>query len=327
VFSLASNESPFGPTPRVVEAIARAAGDANRYPDPTSSALVERLAEHVGVPAPMIALGTGSVALCTQLATAAAGPGDEIVFAWRSFEAYPIVTGAAGATAVPVPLLPDARHDLPAMAAAVGPATRLVFLCSPNNPTGPVLRHDEVVAFLDAVPQDLLVVLDEAYWEYVTDPARADGVALARQRRNVIALRTFSKAFGLAGLRVGYGVGDPALVARLRLVALPFGVSRLAEAAAVAALDDAPAALANVAATIAERERVVAALAEAGWSVPQAQGNFVWLPLGSDSEAFADACRAAGFTVRAFPGDGVRVSIGEPEANRRFVDLARGWSR
>jgi histidinol-phosphate aminotransferase len=325
VFSLASNESPFPPSAAVLAAIAQAAATTNRYPDPGSTALVAALARRLAVDPAMIAVGTGSVALCSQLATAAAGPGEEIVFAWRSFEAYPIVAGAAGAAAVPVPLLPDGRHDLPAMAAAVTPATRLVFLCSPNNPTGPVLHQDEVEAFLAAVPDDLLVVIDEAYWEYITDPLRVDGVELARRCRNVIALRTFSKAYGLAGLRVGYGVGDPDLVARLRLVALPFGVSRVAEAAAIAALGDADAAAANVAGTVAERSRVLAGLQRCGWPVPQAQGNFVWLPLGSRSGAFADACRRAGFTVRPFPGEGVRVSIGEPAANDRFLALADEW--
>lgn len=327
LYSLASNESPFRPSAAVLEAIMAAAEASNRYPDPASTALSCALAEMLGVPVDALALGTGSVALCQQIASAAATVGDEIVFAWRSFEAYPIVTGISGARAVTVPLTADFRHDLPAMAAAVTPATRVVFLCTPNNPTGPALGSTEVDEFLAAIPSDVLVVLDEAYHEFVTDPDVVDGIAVARQRPNVVALRTLSKAYGLAGLRVGYAVGHPDVVARIRAVGVPFGVSRVAEAAGVAVLAEHGEMTARAAAIVAERERVRDALLADGWPVPQAQANFVWLPLGAGSEAFAAQCSENGFTVRAFPGEGVRVTAAETAANDAFLDVAHRWRR
>jgi histidinol-phosphate aminotransferase len=321
-YSLASNESPFGPSDAVLEAIAVAARAANRYPDPGNGALVEALARFLGVSAAAIGLGTGSVALCQQAVTAAAGPGDEVVYAWRSFEAYPIITQAAGARAVAVPLDGAGRHDLAAMAAAVTERTRVLYLCSPNNPTGPALRHRDVSDFLATVPADLLVVLDEAYYEYVRDPAAVDGLALLPAHPNVLLLRTLSKAYGLAGLRVGYGVGHPDLIARLRLVALPFGVSRVAAAAGVAVLAEPAEIQRRAASVVAERQRVVAALRADGWQLPDAQGNFVWLPLADRAEEFAAACARRGFTVRAFPGEGVRVTVAEPAANDLFLAAA-----
>ena len=326
-YSLASNESPYRPSPAVLAAIMAAAAAANRYPDPASTALLEGLSAALDVPVDALALGTGSVALCQQIASAAAVAGDEVVFAWRSFEAYPIVTGISGARAVKVPLTADLRHDLSAMAAAVTADTRVVFLCTPNNPTGPALTAAEVDDFLGEVPADVLVVLDEAYHEFVTDPDVVDGVAVAQRRPNVVALRTLSKAYGLAGLRVGYAVGHPAVVGRIRAVGVPFGVSRVAEAAGVAVLAEHEEMAARAAAIVAERERVRAALLADGWQVPQAQANFVWLPLAAHSEAFAAQCLASGFTVRAFPGEGVRVTVAEPAANDAFLDVAARWQR
>ena len=322
VYSLASNESPVPPLPAARRAFADAVETANRYPDPASRKLITALAKHLAVPEQGITVGTGSVALCQQAVAAAAGPGDEVVFAWRSFEAYPIITGVAGARSVPVPLTAQARHDLPAMATAVGERTRVVFLCSPNNPTGPLLRQAEVDTFLDSIRDDVLVVIDEAYFEYVTDPTAVNGVATAQQRGNVIALRTFSKAYGLAGLRVGYAVGPPALLDCMRQVALPFGVSSPAQAAAAASLGSARDLAERVDATIAERVRVATRLRDLGYDVPDTSGNFVWLPLGERAQAFAQACQAVGVTVRAFGGEGVRVSVAEPEANDRVLGVA-----
>jgi histidinol-phosphate aminotransferase len=327
VFSLASNESPFPPSPAVLRAITLAAEQSHRYPDPANSALTAALADMLGVPPAWIGLGTGSVALCQQSVTAAAGPGDEVLFAWRSFEAYPIIAQVAGATAVTVPLDQQGRHDLAAMAAAVTDRTRTVFLCTPNNPTGPALRHEEVRGFLAEIPDDLLVVLDEAYHEFVTDPEAVDGLATVRQHPNVVLLRTLSKAYGLAGLRVGYGVGHPEVMARLRLVALPFGVSRVAEAAGVAVLDELDEVQRRAAAIVAERDRVSEALRAGGWRIPQAQGNFVWLPLGGRTDGFAEACLRHDFTVRGFPGEGVRATLAEPEANDLLLATALGPER
>ena len=321
-FKISSNENPYPPLPSVLAAIEQAAGQVNRYPDFASSALVEALAGRFGVPAGHLAVGTGSVAVAQQVLMATAGEGDEVVFPWRSFEAYPILVQLSGATSVRVPLTADGGHDLAAMAAAVTDRTRVVFVCNPNNPTGPPVRRAALERFLDAVPGDVLVVLDEAYREFVRDPDVPDGIELYRDRPNVAVLRTFSKAYGLAGLRVGFAVAHEPVAAALRKTAVPFGVSDLAQAAAVASLDAEPELLERVDALVAERERVLAALRRLGIAVPESQANFVWLGLGERTEAFAAACERAGVVVRAFPGEGVRVTVAEPEASDRFLAVA-----
>lgn len=327
-YKLASNENPFPPLPSVVDVVARAAASANRYPDMLSTELVAAVARHDGVPPEHVVAGPGSVGVLSQVLTAVASAGDEVVHAWRSFEAYPIVVRLTGAEPVPVPLLPDGRHDLPAMAAAVTERTRLVLVCSPNNPTGPVVTAEEVEAFLDAVPRDVLVVLDEAYREFVRPEAGApDAVALHLERPNLVVLRTFSKAYGLAGLRVGYGLAHPVVADALRKTAIPFGVSTLAQAAAVASLEAEDELLERVRSIVAERERVAAALAEQGWEVPATEANFVWMPVGERAGELAEACSAVGLSVRAFAGDGVRVSIAEPEAGDRFLEVAASFPR
>lgn len=315
-YSLASNETPYGPLPGVAEAIAAAAGEVHRYPDPASTALTAALAAHLGVGVDELTLGTGSVAVCQQTVVAACAPGDEVIYAWRSFEAYPIITTLAGARSVHVPLLPDGRHDLAAMAKAVTDRTRLVFVCTPNNPTGPAVTRHELDGFLADVPDDVLVVLDEAYFEFgADDPGALDGIALSRGRGNVVVIRTFSKAYGLAAMRVGYGVAAPVVAAALRRTAVPFGVSALAQTAAIAALRQQDELDRRVGDLRQERMRVVAAARALGYDVPVAAGNFYWLPLGHAAEAFAHRCKDRGVTVRAFAGEGVRVTVGEPPAN------------
>jgi histidinol-phosphate aminotransferase len=211
------------------------------------------------------------------------------------------------------------------MAEAVGDRTKLVVVCTPNNPTGPAVSPDELEAFLDRVPPHVLVVVDEAYREFVR-PADGgsvvDAVALHRTRPNVVAMRTFAKAYGLAGFRVGYVVAAEPVAAAVRACALPFGVSAVAQAAAVAVLDCEDQLLEQVDAIVAERDRVAAALAEQGWHVPDSQGNFVWLALGEDTPRFAAAAEAAGVMVRPYATDGVRVTVGEPEANDVFLRVA-----
>jgi histidinol-phosphate aminotransferase len=322
-FKCSSNENPFPPLPSVLAAIAQAASSVNRYPDLTCSRLVDALAHRLEVPPEAVVCGPGSVGVLQQLVAAVAVPGDEVVFAWRSFEAYPIVTRVAGATPVPVPLAAGGRHDLAAMLAAVTPATRAVLVCTPNNPTGPAVEREQLASFVAAVPPDVLVVVDEAYAELVRDPRAADGVALSREHPNVAVLRTFSKAYGLAGLRVGYGVAAPAVADAVRRTSIPFGVSSLAEAAALAALEAEDELFARVDALVVERERVLEALRGCGWDVPDSQANFVWLPAGSGSEELAAACAAAGVAVRTFPGEGVRVTVAEPEANDCWLEAAR----
>lgn len=309
---LSSNENPYPPLPAVAEAIAAAAAGANRYPDMFAGALVAAIADRLDVPVDAIATGTGSVGVAQQLLQATTGPGDEVVYAWRSFEAYPILVQISGGASVRIPLGPGGRHDLPAMAAAVTAATRLIFLCSPNNPTGPAIRTAELAEFLDAVPPEVLVVLDEAYREFVTDPEAPDGIEIYRARPNVAVLRTFSKAYGLAGLRVGYVVAADAVAAAARACAVPFGVSGVAQAAAVASLAAEPELRTRVAELVAERGRVMAALRAQGWEPPEPEGNFVWLPLGGRSAAFAADCERDGIVVRPFDGEGVRITVATP---------------
>ncbi|WP_199430864.1 histidinol-phosphate transaminase [Qaidamihabitans albus] len=322
---LASNEVPGGPLPSVADAIARAAADANRYPDMGAWALVDRLAQELDVPADRVSVGCGSVSLCQQLVQGLCEPGDEVLFAWRSFEAYPIITQVANARHITVPLDKDHRHDLDAMLAAITPRTRLVFVCNPNNPTGTAVRREELARFLDAVPPDVLVVLDEAYREFVTDANVPDGLEFARTRPNVAVLRTFSKAYGLAGLRVGYGVAPEEVTRAVRKVYVAFSVNSVAQAAAMASLDVADELLARCADIALERTRVYDALLAAGYAVPETQANFVWLPLGEQSTLFAEHAMEHKVVVRPFAGEGVRVTIGTPEENDVFLEAARSF--
>src|SRR3954452_24265626 len=272
-YKLSSNENPYPPLPGVVEAVQAGVGAMNRYPDMGASALYEALSRKSGVPAGHLSVATGSVGLIYQLVQAFCDPGDEVVFAWRSFEAYPIAVTAAAARSVRVPVLPDGRHDLDAMAAAVTDRTKVVLVCTPNNPTGPAVTQAELDAFLDRVPPHVLVVVDEAYVECVRMSDAVDGLATVRAHENVVSTRTFSKACGLAGFRVGYAVAPAPIAAALRAVSLPFGVSTVAQAGAGAALWSRGAALERVEALVAERARVVDGLRAAGWDVPEPQGN------------------------------------------------------
>ncbi|MDX2542908.1 histidinol-phosphate transaminase [Streptomyces sp. WI04-05B] len=321
-YKLSSNENPYPPLPGVLESVTAAAGSFNRYPDMACTELMSELAERFAVPVSHVATGTGSVGVAQQLIQSTSGPGDEVIYAWRSFEAYPIITQISGATSVKVPLTPGDVHDLDAMAEAITDRTRLIFVCNPNNPTGTVVRRAELERFLDRVPSDVLVVLDEAYKEFVRDIEVPDGVQLYRDRPNVCVLRTFSKAYGLAGLRIGFAIAHEPVAAALRKTAVPFGVSQLAQDAAVASLRAEDALFGRVGSLVAERTRVVDGLRGQGWTVPETQANFVWLRLGERTVDFAAVCERAGVVVRPFPGEGVRVTIGEAEANDVFLKAA-----
>jgi len=327
MWKLSSNENPYPPLPSVARAIAAGAAEVNRYPDMYASDVAVAYARYVGLDPAQVVVGTGSVAMLSHVLQAVVRPGEEVVYAWRSFEAYPIAIAVAGGVGVPVPLTADARHDLPAMAAAITSATRVVLLCTPNNPTGPALHAAELDAFLAQVPRHVVVVLDEAYLEFVRDPQAPDALAVLAAHPNVVVLRTMSKAFGLAGLRVGFALAAPELAAAIRAVATPFGVAGLAQVAALASLE--PEALAELAqrvdALVAERDRVTAALAAQGWDLPQTQANFVWFPLGAATEQRAAEAKAAGLLVRPFAGEGIRVSIGEEAANDALLALANTW--
>lgn len=299
-YKLSSNENPYPPLPGVMESAVAAAGSFNRYPDMACTGLMNELAERFAVPVTHLATGTGSVGVAQQLLQATSGPGDEVMYAWRSFEAYPIITQISGAKAVEVPLTSGEVHDLDAMADAITDRTRLIFVCNPNNPTGTVVRRAELERFLDRVPSDVLVVLDEAYREFIRDAEVPDGVQIYRDRPNVAVLRTFSKAYGLAGLRVGFAIAHEPVATALRKTAVPFGVSQLAQDAAVASLRAEDELLGRVGSLVCERNRVVEALRAQGWTVPESHANFVWLRLGERTADFAAACEQAGVVVRPF---------------------------
>ena len=278
VYKVSSNENPHPPLPSVVEVIREAAEGVNRYPDMGVTALTDALAAHLDVPREQLATGTGSVGVLAQIIQSTCDPGDEVVYAWRSFEAYPIVVAIAGAVSV-------------------------------------------------QVPRDVLVVVDEAYLEFVEGEGEVDGLSLRREHGNVMLLRTFSKAYGLAGLRVGYAVAPEPVAEALRKTATPFGVNLIAQAAAIASLEAKDELDVRVKEIVAERERVLAALAEAGWQMTPSQANFVWFPLGERTADFVAACTEAGLSVRPYGSDGVRVTIGETEANDRLIEVAREFLR
>ncbi|MCW4465534.1 histidinol-phosphate transaminase [Glutamicibacter sp. MNS18] len=329
-YKLASNENPFGPLDEVRAAIAAQLG-TNRYPDTVSTELCARLAPVLGIPAADIVTGAGSLGALTQILATFAGQNedgvqDEVIFAWRSFEAYPIVVQSAGALPVQIPLLEDGRHDLDTMAEAINENTSVILLCTPNNPTGPILTQQEVDDFIARVPKNVLIVLDEAYTEFVRDPAAVDGIKTYKQHQNVVVLRTFSKAHGLANLRIGYSVSQPEITSYIRLVATPFAVSTVAQQAAIASLENLDKVMERVDTIVAERERVVTALKDLGWNIPATEANFVWLPLGETTTQFVELADQQALSVRGFAGEGVRVSIGEVEANNRFIELCRANS-
>ena len=387
---LASNEVPFGPLPGVLEAITATAANVNRYPDMGVVELRQALADRNGVDPDRIATGCGSVAITEHLVRAVCVPGEEVVYAWRSFEAYPIIgattaatsvrvpntaghghdldamaaaitdrtrlvivcnpnnptgtavrraeldafldkvpsnvlvaldeaypiiTATSGVTSIKVPNTPKHGHDLAAMAEAITDRTRLVLVCNPNNPTGTVVRRSAIDDFLDRVPENVLVVLDEAYREFVTDPEVPDGIAEYGDRPNVAVLRTLSKAWGLAGLRLGYLVANPEVAAAVRKVVTPFSSSMLAQAAGLAALRADTEMRRRVAIVVSERERLLDGVRKIYPEVPDSQGNFVWLPLGDRTTEVAAAVEKAGILTRPFAGDGIRVTVGTPEEN------------
>ena len=309
---LSSNEVTHPPLPAAVAAMAEAATTANRYPDMGATDLVHAIAKHLKLRPEQVAVGCGSSALCQQLVQITCTTGDEVVFPWRSFEAYPIFARVAGATPRPVPLTTDHRVDLPALAAAITPATRLVFVCNPNNPTGTTITKREFEEFMAVVPPTTLVALDEAYFEFVRTQDTPMGTEVVVKHENVVALRTFSKAYGLAGVRVGYAFGNPAIIAALNKVAIPFGVSAVAQAGAIASLAGAAQLLERTNETVSERDRVARAIG----AIPS-EANFVWLPTET-AAALAQQLADQGVIVRAFP-EGVRITVTDHAEADRFL--------
>lgn len=320
-YKVSSNEvaQPVGTA--VMEAAATALASSNRYPDIDAAILVDRLAALHGLDRERVVVGGGSIAVLQQLVQAVTNPRNAVVFAWRSYEAYPIVTRVCRATPVAVPLV-EGRHDLVAMAARiVDVGAALAIVCNPNNPTGTAITRSELESFLDTVPSTCVVVLDEAYREFVTDPDVPDGLDLASGRPNVVVLRTFSKAHGLAGLRVGYAVCSPAVADAVRAVALPFTVSSVAQGAAVAALDGWPQRRLVVADIARRREVFSSALRDQGFEVAPSQANFVWLPMTARTRRLITVLGEEGVSVRVFGHEGMRVTIGEPEALDRIMHV------
>ena len=314
---LASNENPFPPVPAVVAAITEAAAGVNRYADHRATELRERIGRWLDFDPERVTVGCGSVGLLQQLSMTFLDPGDEVIYPWLSFEAYPVFANTMGATSVRVPLV-DHTPDLAAVAAAVTPKTKLILLATPNNPTGTALSTDEIAAFLGNVPNDVIVLIDEAYREF-SDPGLGDPSTLCDAHDNLVVFRTLSKAYGLAGLRIGYGLGHPGVITEIDKTLLAFAVNATAQAAAMAALDSLDQVAPNIERLLAERSRVTSALRSAGWSLPDPQANFVWLPVGDNTDSLALALEQRGVVIRPFSGEGMRVTIGTESENDRFL--------
>lgn len=324
---LASNENPAPTLDPIVAAITEAARGVNRYADHRATPVRLALAAQLGVDVGQITVGAGSAGILQQLFLSYVDPGDEVVFPWRSFEVYPVFTHLMAGEAVQVPLGTDFGVDIAALADAISERTKLVMLATPNNPTGVAATTTDLRELLGAVPTSTIVCIDEAYREFL-DPGFGDPVAdLVPDFPNVIVTRTFSKAHGLAGLRVGYAVGHPEVVATVDKTLLPFAVNALAQAGALAALDHADEIAERVDAILAERARVEVELTAAGWTFPNHQGNFVWLSTGDRTDDLGVELERRGVVIRPFSGDGLRVTIGTPAENDRFLaalaDVAR----
>jgi histidinol-phosphate aminotransferase len=319
-FKLSSNENPSPTHPAILAAIGES--NLNRYPDGAATELRARLAERAGVSIDEVHVGAGSSSILYQLVQAAAGAGDEVIYAWRSFEAYPGIVTVAGATSVQIPNLPGGHHDLDAMAAAITDRTRVIIVCSPNNPTSTIVTTAQFTAFMAKVPPTVLVILDEAYFEFVTDPHAVSGLVEVQNHPNLVVLRTFSKAFGLAGLRVGWTVGASYILDAARSAAIPLSVTEPAQRAAIAALEVEADLLSGVDELIERRGRIHAGLIAAGLTVPEPHGNFVWVAAGAETSAVAAVLEDDGIVGRVLGTDGIRISIGEEESVERLLDSA-----
>ena len=305
---LSSNEVPFPPSPAVQKALEN--GQWNRYPDATALGVRERLAKKYGVSPDEVLVGAGSVALLAQWVTAAAGPGDDVVYPWRSFEAYPGLVSVAGARSVQVPNTPDHRHDIDGLVGAVTGKTRALIVCTPNNPTSQIVTRDEFENLMSRVPSSLLVILDEAYAEFVDHPDAVDGRDYLGKYPNLVVLRTLSKAYGLAGLRIGYAMASPEVIAPARAAAIPLSVSAPAQLAAEAALDHEEEILGRL--EVIRDHMATVRSKWAGGPLPMPWGNFAWLPVGDKTEVVSRWLEEEGVVARVFAGEGIRVSIAEP---------------
>ncbi|WP_078872931.1 histidinol-phosphate transaminase [Streptomyces sp. NRRL S-1868] len=325
---LALNETPYPPLEPVRRAMAGCVPRMHRYPQFYADDLMARIAEWRGVPVESVVVGSGSVGVAYQTLQAFTdGPDDEVVYGWRAFDAYPIITDMAGARRVEVPLTPDGAQDLPRLLAAVTDRTRVVVLCNPHNPTGTPVPARALEEFLTALPRDVLVVLDEAYMEFAADDALPQGLDLLRSGHGrLVVLRTFSKAYGLAGLRIGYGVAAPATARRIRAKSVPYSLTETARIAVTASIAAEAELTARIATLSRERARLQTALRELGWRVPESRTNFLWLDEPQRCAAFHDACAAAGIEVRLYRDEGIRLTVGEPRTNDLVLETARRLS-
>lgn len=321
VAKLSSNENPFLPPEVVRERGRRALDQVNRYPDMAARDVTSAVAKFHGVGEDQVVLGTGSSALLVHALTAVARPGSEVVYAWRSFESYPIATVTVGSTPVQVPLAEGGLHNLDAMLAAITENTSAVIVCNPNNPTGTALPLEDIRKFLEQVPSRVLVIMDEAYIDFANEDGIETALPLIADFPNVVIARTFSKAFALAGARVGYMIGEPALISAISKVATPFGVSHVAQELAIASLESYDWVVDSVAKVVSERGRLWRALRDMGVQPAASQSNFVWIPAWVvDPQELAKASTDAGVLVRSFP-EGTRISIGLPEENDRVIKV------
>ncbi|MBJ7459817.1 MAG: histidinol-phosphate transaminase [Thermoleophilaceae bacterium] len=329
---MSSNESPHAPHPAVAEAITAAGRNVNRYPDPSGSAFRAKLAETYDMAAEQIVLGNGSCEILLAGAQVLLEPGAELVYAWPSFSMYPHLAAMTGATAVEVPLTADHRHDLDAMVDAITPNTRMVLVCNPNNPTGTFVDHDAINTFVSEVPDDVCIVIDEAYIEFVEGVGRDDLLPLVIEHDNVVITRTFAKIYGLAGLRVGYGFAPLAFKQAIDLVRQPFSVNLVAQAAAAEALNHPDDVTERVMSTLAERQWIETELRDAGFATAETQTNFSWIDLGGlDEDTVVNGLAKAGIIVRAGRALGaegfIRASYCDHDENARFIAAMRGFTQ
>lgn len=334
---LGSNENPFGPSPLALRAMQAAAGSVHLYPDNETIALRERLASRHRLPLNQILVTAGANNLLDILARTLLAPGFNAVTSERSYILYPIVTRSAGAELRQVPMRDDA-YDLDAICDAIDSETRLVYIANPNNPTGSMVAAPEMDRFLDRLPENVVVALDEAYFEYAEWLARERGIEYShsldyvRAERSVVVLRSFSKAYGLAGLRVGYGMGPPELITYLARLKTPFVVSGVGEAGALAALDDREHYERSMRNNSAQLEIVSRQLRELGYTPVESWANFLYFETGEDAAALDRRLQSHGIIVRPLTGSwgartAIRVTIGSPEENRKFIDVLREVTR
>lgn len=321
IVRLASNESPEGPFPGVIDAALLTLADSNRYPDNDLWDLSHALAEELGIDRSNLLFGNGSVALLADITNSVGAPGSNAVYGWPSFVMYRFAAIWSGIDFHEVPLRPDFTLDMAAIGDAVDDATRVVFLCNPNNPTGTITPSDEIEAFIETMPDTVLVIVDEAYHDFVSDDRYRTAVPIALENPQVLVLRTFSKIYGLAAHRLGYAIGRPETLGEVRKAQQPLTVNMVAQAAALASLGQPEELARRAERNAAARHHLLGVLAERQLPYAESQANFVFFKMGDDSRAVSEEFTRRGVIIRGMSGGWVRVTIGTEDENRRFVDV------